>query len=1315
MKNSLQYTAVKVTTQKNGNYNFGSGTIVLINSDYYILTAEHCVFGKKENREKFKNVSVKDITIEHRKTFNEQLIKITIVSIVERSESKDYIILQIEPPAFDFKFGLIAFGSLFGDNDKYCYLRGYAKVHENEPRDYKCRYIEKSNQLLLLQLNDTLNNPVSYGIDVASGLSGSGIFYIEGENIYLIGIFTCLRDEQGTYDDFLALSIDGIAFLSDKVVSIESDLLRKSANNFLIPLQSKLGIPNIDFVLSEINIVSIGTHIAKRNNTIQNLILELGNNKWIAISGPIYSGKTELLKLLNIALGDARECFIKITSEEPEESIMQRLQISIKDYNPEVIIIVNIPQLKKDSRLLAFLIQISQESSIKIITSSRFTLPTIIKSYPNIILKTVPDFTIEDVKEIIRSYNQPNEIEVKYVSFILSISSKNPAIIASLCAFFDTKQWTIDINDFTRVINGGFDNEFQIELNEELHNTVTDPLNRELLNRLQLHIGSFDRKIVELTGRVSPEVPEFNSRFLRLIGTWILPSSTDQYVISPLLQIINNGNPDLSIPTSKNINIVLAENIIRKKTLNQYDFQNIILYYMRANKPNEAGYFYVRFMIVAIDNIEYVKSSLLSYYWIDIPLPDEMDVKLKIQIRFFQIHFLRSVNRDISYILTELEGLSTKAEIGTDSFLVNSLLGTVYSNPLELNPKSFRYLLEAHKNLNYIEAEMLEYIQKSRNDIDMLWFIFSQIVSQSDIDGWVSLLDSTIKTHDLMDLESSEMYEATTFFFFRRFKENASKEIEEKQNCDQYLIVLGNLLDKLRPYRLEETNLQTSCLVIQLYDLLGLKKNAFEYFLVEIKAFEKNEHKAILYFGIFTTLLFENKEIFKSLLTDEVESILESTVKKKLGSTIILDGLCVLTSYYKDIDIKKSLYYSELAYDYSIKDEQDFEVISQTLIAGEYAIALWVNNKTEECVKILDIGFNKLLSIVSDDDKYKVLVLKYGILIRYIALQNKKDEDSYVIPEIGMFFLNPNPDKMIEIYDPIRDYFICHFMFEIHKTFNENGKIKEWALRSYNLAKEISNNPFSKLMIFYIPYLIENKLYEDVVNVIYIDKEEIERKKTGKSRYSELMKRIQPEREFSEEIIPTGNFTSEEDVLIIYIIPMLINALNYFQENQNDKKYIDEITQILKNHIAFLLNKSFIEECIYILENFINNKAVIDYNCSLKNNSNALKCIVYLLSSLSQNEIKAFELQMSIIVYLDKSFNIFEYEKDMLLYTFFKTFWLNRINEHPTGFENYKHLQERGLKQIDSGSGKSINRLFKILANHITIKLNTDQEDWLDL
>lgn len=1318
MKSKIQYTAIKIVTTKNGNTNSGSGTIIKKNGNYYVVTAEHCVFGRKKEREEFKDVTISDIVVEYRYTFDDQPINIPIISITERDDIKDYIILEIEKPSIDFDFDSIVLGYFNSGKDEDCYLRGYAKAHENEPRDYKCLLKESSDDKLLWKLiGDTLNQAVDSGSEVAAGISGSGIFYINNNILFLIGIVIELRDEKGTLDDFFGIPIKCIPFLSDSIKSIENHLISNLANNFLDPLQNKLGIPNVDFILTETGVISFDSHISKREDTIKDIIDTLKDNKWLAISGTIYSGKTELLKLINRAIADTKTIFIKIQTDEPEESIIQRIQTALNGYNRDFLILDNLPQLGKDSRLLTLLTQIIEQTSIKIISGSRFLLPSKTKTYSSIIPITIPDFTIEELKEIIESYDQPKEIIDRYALFILAISNGNPAIISALCAFFQEKKWEINTDDFTRAISGSFDNELKIELNEELYTTVSDSRNRELLNRLQIHKGVFDQKIVKIVGGISPEIPELNARFLRLIGLWILSISLEQFKISPLLQIINNGSPDLPKPVIQNINIALAKNILEKKKLDQYDIQNIILYYIRADRPNEAGYFYIKCMTVAIDNIEYIKNSFLSYYWIDLPLPEEMDIRLKSQIRFFQAHFLRISNKDVSYVLNDLEKIQVMMpEKGVDSFLVNSTLGTMYSNPMDLAPKSFGYLLEAYKSSKTLDPDILDQIDKSRNNIEMLWFMFSQIVSQSDINGWLVVLNDTIDTRALEELESSEMYKATTFFFYKRFKENAIREIEKDQNCDSIQTLLLYLLDKLKTYKLEETKLQLICLVIQLYDLSGNKHKAFDFFVKELNSFEKIENKGILYFAIITVLLFEDKEKVEKFLTNEVESVLIDTLKIKSGLSVVLDGLCSLISYYKDIDVKKSLYYTQLAYDYSIQDEKQFEIISQSLVAGEYAVALWINDQKEQSIEILDIGFRKLLSVISDDEKYKVLIIKYGILIRYIALNDKKDEYEYeyVVPHIGMFFLNPNPDRLIEVYDPIRDFFNSHFMFDIHKISKNHEKTKYWAIYSYKMGQSITKNPYTILMLYFIPYLIEEKLYEDVINILYRDNEEIERVKKGESQYLDIMRRLQPERDFSNEKIPNRNITTDEEVLNIYIIPMLIDALSYYQENE-DNKCLYEIVKILKRHLDYCIDRSVIGECVEIIDVFIKQEGVIDYTVYQKNKSNTLQCIVYLLGSVSLDVKHSFELQMKSIVYIDELFKLYENEKEFLLYPFFRNFWLRRISNCPSEFEGYQHLQNKGIQVIDNGNGKKLNRLFKVLSNHISINLNSSQEDWLEL
>ena len=83
MKNRIQYTAVKVITSVNNVTSFGSGTILKIEEAYYVITAEHCVFGGKDNRNNYTSVSVENILIEYRHDFNDESKQLTVLSNLE--------------------------------------------------------------------------------------------------------------------------------------------------------------------------------------------------------------------------------------------------------------------------------------------------------------------------------------------------------------------------------------------------------------------------------------------------------------------------------------------------------------------------------------------------------------------------------------------------------------------------------------------------------------------------------------------------------------------------------------------------------------------------------------------------------------------------------------------------------------------------------------------------------------------------------------------------------------------------------------------------------------------------------------------------------------------------------------------------------------------------------------------------------------------------------------------------------------------------------------------------------------------------------
>lgn len=230
MKNNIRNTAVKITVTKDEKTNLGSGTIITKNNRYYILTAEHCVYGTKENREQFKDITIENISIEYRQTFDDASIHLKPLSIMEENEEKDYLILEIEQPSIEFDFASINIGCFINDNDQKLCFRAYSRVHPNEPRTYYSILNEQSQTKILCKLkDDTFNQPVDYGSDVAGGISGSGLFHHQQNKLYLVGVVKELRDKNGIFDDFFAISAKEIPFLKEllqEILEEKSELQR---------------------------------------------------------------------------------------------------------------------------------------------------------------------------------------------------------------------------------------------------------------------------------------------------------------------------------------------------------------------------------------------------------------------------------------------------------------------------------------------------------------------------------------------------------------------------------------------------------------------------------------------------------------------------------------------------------------------------------------------------------------------------------------------------------------------------------------------------------------------------------------------------------------------------------------------------------------------------------------------------------------------------------------------------------------------------------------------------------------------------------
>ncbi len=222
--------------------NYGSGTIVYDNNNYYVITAEHCIYGDEENRERYSVVKPENIIVEYKENENFRTIK---VLNIQSDRVKDYAVLKIENPEanFDFVNDMERAEQLI-EEEKYSFLsfpetlKGVSKYFPLLPQSENYWHLS----------HDSWMNYKKSGSDVACGISGSGIFFNRYGKLYLVGLVTELRDEKGVFDDLKMTRIEELNscfstpastfFNYDLYSQWEKQLKKKQPENLVKELQN---------------------------------------------------------------------------------------------------------------------------------------------------------------------------------------------------------------------------------------------------------------------------------------------------------------------------------------------------------------------------------------------------------------------------------------------------------------------------------------------------------------------------------------------------------------------------------------------------------------------------------------------------------------------------------------------------------------------------------------------------------------------------------------------------------------------------------------------------------------------------------------------------------------------------------------------------------------------------------------------------------------------------------------------------------------------------------------------------------------------
>lgn len=1088
----------------------------------------------------------------------------------------------------------------------------------------------------------------------------------------------------------LLSKLDQLITVSDK-----ANVQLEGIRDIVDKIGKQVGLPDvISFTISQSSGEDlIFEHLSKRSGFTNVIHAKLREKNCLVLCGTKSIGKTTLLKLLRQQLNQFN--IIGIDCEYQDKIDLRAVLSQYNEIGEGVCVLIDsLPLHANDitNKNFEFISQICKKGANVIIASyNRIPREFISVNLDFACEIDIPPLTEDEIIEILNTYNAPLELGRTLYLF----SSGHPVVVNALCFYLQKNNWIINDSTFAGIISYDYTSHVQDYLSSILEILVPDAITRELLNRLLIVIGNVTLDNLKIIANVNPTISEANRRFNTLKPFWLSKISENSFSITRLLK--SSWKPDLLNSTKISVNRELGLNLIKTEILNQQNLSEALLYLINGEEYDLAGTLYLKYLsfLSGQDN-PLSNHHVVNAFWIDLPLPQNMSIDIKIAIRIQQAFIFK--DRSKAYIQDDLLRLmdSHKGDSFFKSFYYRSislilLMNEDITQSLEYYRKSI--LLG---EINIEEMKPLE--EMSLMNSGGIWMLLLKIENIEDFKKWAELCSA-------IDEKDIRIDGGTVDFccsFIDRYVTAKGETSYEKIIAELY---------QLLAFIEQPKSLETLSIIIQnkiLY-ITGTSPNNIDK-AVELYNTYTQKYSA----SIIATILFNQSlgDIYN--IADDVTNYNESIkyYKKAIeieDNTLLVHNrikvLIMLSSLIGDKNSTESIGFINKAYPL-LEYVDVLEDITKCEVIGEHAIALWANNDRINSIKKLAEGYEIIHDTFLDNSVvYKEILLIYGICIGHYStlIANREINQDFVIPHRGMFL--KNREKAIDLYTPEKKYALAQILFSAFNDLLLFDFANKWAHKILLLKKDFPEDyPFYGLFFQFIPYLANEKEFEKVDSIYYLTEESRER----------MIGNGVP-------LLPVDN--KSDNYLTLFVLPCLFVALNEYLRNKDcGIELLKAIVKLLKRSSTFIEDK----EKIDIFENYLNRfiseekfdrNTIITVN-ELNDDCYAIKILGYLLTSISVDVKYSFELQFAFLPSYDvKIHRLFGESSYLFLTPFFETHWKDRLTCNAQQLESCEHLSRRGLALIEQKENRErLKMIFKVFQNHIRgLETNANQDAWCDV
>jgi len=412
----------------------------------------------------------------------------------------------------------------------------------------------------------------------------------------------------------------------------------------------------------------------------------LDTHTWVALHGTSGAGKTELALL--VAEGCSSKTWLGLRDLDPDAALfcihamLAKLapkpnlgtneewfaSAAAKLPAAHLLILDDFPTHDADGPLgrdLNALVGAFGRRGLRILSTSARPTPQRTRSRLGAALHSVavPPFSDEEVSALLVAHGAPPAwLEPARVTLLRAVTAGHAELLLTAAVYLARNEWLCTEAQLRALLSQEYASSIEDDVMRRLLATVESASARQLLFRVALSTRAITTADVAAIAEAEPAIEAPRTALTELQGLWLQTADDQRYTLCPLAKTFTSEVP---APTGRRVHRILGDRIVGGGVMGPIDAVGAITHYVQATDFGRAG----SLLLLALS--EFTKPQAARAYdaglldlWCTTPLPEGMDLGLRVYIRALQVQ-ARGVRGHPTRFL--VEDLLALAEAAVDS------------------------------------------------------------------------------------------------------------------------------------------------------------------------------------------------------------------------------------------------------------------------------------------------------------------------------------------------------------------------------------------------------------------------------------------------------------------------------------------------------------------------------------------------------------------------------------------------------------------------------------------------------------------------